>query len=178
MAKVPSPELVCNICGNAGPDVDDAYLRVIGATYYGVGGVVRWVNYRCLCCEECYDFGRSMSGRRIWVILLATWLPLMLILVGWLLEVVGGIRGIALPIIAVCLLIWIISFVGGLIYLGSFSRQQIPEFLGKGLDRHLRSLANISKWGLFRHVAILRKIPRKETFVDLPEPEKRRKEEI
>jgi hypothetical protein len=142
----------------------EAFLRVLGASYYGVAGVVRWVNIRCFCCDPCFRQGRSISKLRLWIVLLVGIVP------GGLLLAMGGILGQGTTTRAAG---HALLFAGAaLFFLGFFlfmplllhfvTRRRIQAFLDPEVEEKLFELGGFQQWGIFRHIALLKKLPKKE----------------
>lgn len=157
----------CSLCGDESPDVDHCYLRVLGASFYGVAGVVRWVNFECQCCDDCFEAGRAVSRTRLWLILFMSCFPLVFIAIGGIVYLLTNNQNVMMALLGIfavsCLLLWIVMPP----VIGMVTRRRIRALLGKRIDRTLRAAARISDWGFFKHVAMLEEIPKNERSVPL-----------
>jgi hypothetical protein len=63
---------------------------------------------------------------------------------------------------------WLLSVLGFLVapfLVGTLRRRHIRRLLNPGLDRRLRAVAEVSRWGVFVRVRLLRRIPEGEPLL-------------
>jgi hypothetical protein len=158
----------CYTCGLDKPDVEPAYLRVVGAGYYIVGARVAWLNFRCHSCEECFQRGAAIVRHRIWVVALWVMLPLSIILGAYgILHLAVRADQVLISVIMVTGLLWLAGTAALPFYLSWWSRTKTPAYLGPTRDEQLRHQAGIRRWGARRHLVVLRELPPTEAAVEL-----------
>jgi hypothetical protein len=150
---------LCNGDGSAAP----AYMRILNQKA-GIGSITaRWLNVGFPVCDNCFTRGRSIT----WLGLL----PIAEIIIPIVLVLITSpfFRGTpaADPILAAASISILAGFPVTMIVTHILIGRRTEQVLGPAVDRLLRSMSGIKKWGLMKRVVFLRKIPDGETYMSL-----------
>lgn len=171
----------CDLCESESNDVVPGFLR-LQRTAAGIGSFkTRWVNLQCYNCEECFRKGNRVKWSGMFGLALMFGMPLLLFGAGIpLMELLLGKEGalhegilgysekqLRNGFVLSTLVLTILAFVSGIPLSGVLARRRMKAVYKPALDKKLREIAGVSRWGAFANVSVFRKIPEGESIVSL-----------